>query len=172
MGRKLIILISLLFVVMVGYFLISIFKSDPCTLLLTGAEQEIYDSFVVEYDSNILAEADPLLICKLYLHAMQTNDTDTGYQLVSKDQKYATYIPSKDEFLIESFFHYGKLSEEAYEECHDLKVTVGKDGIYATVSWISREIEKVKGQKDSSRFTFKLVKDENSWKVLYPPFNS
>lgn len=128
-------------------------------LSLTETEQQLYDQFKNGFDNQVLKEADPITITKLYLHALKSKDYETEYELYIEDQEYVMW--SKEEHLQQKkdevdrekiLAHFKDLNEGKFHE------------VDAQSGFVEFPLE---GEKTGS---FHLRKNqEGIWKVKFMP---
>jgi hypothetical protein len=52
---------------------------------LSPDELKVYAAFKKKFDDRVLKEADPIMVAKLYFHAIETHDYNTQYELFVDD---------------------------------------------------------------------------------------
>ncbi|TCS95046.1 hypothetical protein EDD58_103471 [Hazenella coriacea] len=133
-------------------------KEKVHLLQLTNDEEKLYQSFKQGYNNQVLKDATPITVMKLYLHAVQQKDYGTEYELYIDDPEHISWskeqhlqdASSKDEPLLDP---YNKEMEVEF---------VQMDETSGNVSY-PREDESGKG-------SFGLIKNQQGiWKVRFMP---
>ncbi|WP_124728023.1 hypothetical protein [Staphylospora marina] len=78
-------------------------------LTLNQDEQKLYDSFKEKYDFEVLKDADPIMVAKLYVHAVITQDAETQYELTMHAPEAVPV--SKEQFVSEVRQNNGKTAK-------------------------------------------------------------
>lgn len=133
-------------------------KETVHLLKLTAEEEKLYESFKQDYDNQVLKDASPITVMKLYLHAVQQKDHETEYELYIDDPEYVSW--SKEQHLKEA-----ANKEEPLLDPYDKELEVEfiqSDESSGFVSY-PRDDESGKG-------SFGLIKSQQGiWKVNFMP---
>jgi hypothetical protein len=70
-------------------------------LTLNPDEQKLYDEYKKNYNDSLLKDADPIMVAKLYIHAVITGDHETQYELYIDSPEQGPDF-SKEAFLKEA----------------------------------------------------------------------
>lgn len=135
-----------------------VLKEKVHLLQLTNEEEKLYQSFKQNYDNQVLKDATPITVMKLYLHAIQQKDHETEYELYIDDPEYVSW--SKEQHLQEAANKEAPLLEPYNKE---MEVEfVQSDESSGSVLYPQAD--------ESGKGSFGLIKNQQGiWKVNFMP---
>ncbi|MFC7441275.1 hypothetical protein [Laceyella putida] len=137
------------------------FAEESNLLQLSPDELKVYTAFKKKWDDRVLKDADPIMVAKLYFHAIDTKDYATQYELFIDDLEQVEW--SKQEHL--------KMMKE-----DGLKTAEQMRKLFARVQEVKFiEVDKKSGylefpEEGENLGQFQMVKNKKGiWKVKFRP---